>query len=157
GIRLAPRLQQVGRLREPEPLAVVTLEPRELLEPLDHVVRVAEAHLGRTPDLLEPPCATRLDEQDADHARSPRSKERAERPRRGPNVAFALFLDQRVLQREVAVAREIHEAEVVALQDSCALGPDVNGPGHRIGAGKLSANVVQPRNGSTNMTRLAER
>src|SRR5262245_16509161 len=157
GVGLAPPLEQIGRLREPEALAVVALDPRELLEALDDVVRVAQAHLGGAPELLEPPRSARLDEQYPDHAGRARSEERAERPRRGPNVALALFLDQRVFQGQVAVAGQIDESEVVALEDTGALRADVHGAGHGVGAGKLPANLVQPGHGSPDLARLTER
>src|SRR5215813_2209993 len=82
GVGLAPPLEQIRRLREPEALAVVALDPRELLEALDDIVRMAKAHLGGAPNLLEPPRPAGLDEQHTDHAGRARSEERSERPRR---------------------------------------------------------------------------
>src|SRR5262249_18373519 len=53
--------------------------------------------------------------------------------------------------------RQIDESEVVALEDAGALRTDVHRAGHRIGAGKLPANLVQPRHGSPDLAWLTER
>ena len=156
-IRLTPRFEQVGRLRQAKALAVVALHPRELLEPLDDVVGVAEAHLGRPPELFQAPRPPGLDQQHAHDARGARREERAQGPRRGPDVPLAFLLDQDVLEREVAVTRQIDESEVVALEDACALGADVDRACHRVGAGELPPDVVQSRNGRPDLTRLSER
>jgi hypothetical protein len=37
------------------------------------------------------------------------------------------------------------------------LGPDVDGAGHRVGPGQLSANIVQPRHGGPDLAWLAQR
>src|SRR5213593_445992 len=157
GVGLAPALEQVGRLRQPQSLTVVALDPCELLEPLDDVVGVTEAHPGRAPELLESPGPTGLDEQHADDPRRARGEERPERPGGGTDVPLAFLLDQGVLEREVTVARQVHESEVVALEDARALRTDVDRAGYRVGARKLPADLVQLRHGSTDLPRLAQR
>ena len=144
-VRLAPRLEQVGRLRQADALVRITVGPRELLEPLDDVVRVAEAHPCRLPELLEPPRPGGLDQEHADDTGRAGSEQGAERSRRGADVALALFLDQHVLEGQVAVAGEVDEPETVALEDPGALRADVDGCRDRMGPGKLAANLIEAR------------
>src|SRR5881397_3835037 len=113
--------------------------------------------LGRAPELLESPGPTGLDEQHADDPRRARGEERPERPGGGTDVPLAFLLDQGVLEREVTVARQVHESEVVALEDARALRTDVDRAGYRVGARKVPADLVQLRHGSTDLPRLAQR
>src|SRR5437867_1037624 len=155
-VRLAPRLEQVRRLRQADALAVVALHPGQLLEPLDDVVRVTQAHRRRSPQLLEPPRPAGLDEEHADDPCRAGGEQRAERSRRGADVPLALFLDQDVLEREVAVARQVDEPEIVAPKDAGALRADVHGGGHRVRPGHVPPDLVQPRDGGPDLPRLAE-
>src|SRR2546429_7153784 len=121
-----------GRFPEPDPLALVVLHPGELLEPLHDVVGVSETHLGRARQLLEPPGPCRLDEEHAHDPGRARREQRAQRTRRGTDVALAVLLDQDVLEGEGAVAREVDIPEVVTLEDPRALRADVDRGGDRI-------------------------
>ena len=96
-VGLAPRFQEIRRLRQPEALAVVPLDPRERLEPLHDVVRVPEADLARLGQLLEAPGAAGRDQERSNDAGGARREERAEGPGRGADVSLAFFLDQHVL------------------------------------------------------------
>ena len=112
---------------------------RQLLQALHDVVRVAQAHLGRSAQLLQPPRPAGLGEQHADDPRGPRGEERAERAGGRPHVALAFLLDQDVLEGEMAVARQVDEPEVVGLEDPGALGADVDGCGTGISGRQLPA------------------
>src|SRR3989442_5668692 len=87
---------------------------------------VAQAYRRRVRQLLEPPRPRRLDEEHADDAGRARSEERAEGTHGGADVALAFLLDQDVPKGEVAVAREVDIAEVVARENPRPLRPDLD-------------------------------
>ena len=118
---------------------------------------MAQAHLRRARQLLEPPRPRRFDEQHADDAGRARGEERAKGARRGAEVALTLLLDEDVLQGEVAVAREVDVAEVVALEDPGALGPDVDGGGNRVRPGEVAADLREPGHRRPDLPRLSQR
>src|SRR5262249_15319989 len=140
-VGLTPRLEQVGRLRQVDALVRVALGPRQLLEPLHDVVRVPEAHARRLSELLEPPRAGRLDQRHPDDTGGAGSEQRAYRPRRRPDVALPLLLDQDIPECEVAVAGEVDVSEAVALEDPGTLRADVGGRRDWMRPGELSANL----------------
>src|SRR5262249_30160594 len=157
GIRLPPGLEEIGWLPKAEALIVVTLRPRQLFQALDDVVGVTKAHHGGARQLFQPPGAARLAQHCAHDAGRPRREQRAQWPRGRPHVALALFFDQNVFERHVAVAGEIDVAEVVALEDSRALRRDIDGCGQGVGGGDLPTNLAQPRHGRPDLSRLSER
>src|SRR5207249_10595073 len=95
-----------------------------------------------------------------EHARGPGGagrEQRAQRPRRGTEVLLAFFLDQDVLEGEVAVAGEVDVPEVVTLEDPGTLGPDVDGGGDGIRPRELATNLRKPRDRASDLSRLPER
>src|SRR5438552_279593 len=156
GVALAPRLEQVGGLGEPDPLALVSLDPGEVLEPLDPVVAVAEAHRRRPRQLLEPPTSLPLGQQYPCHPSRARSEERLERPSRRTEVALDFLFDEDVLEGEVAVAREVEIAEVAATQDRRALRADIGRGGHGVGRRQLAPNLSELRDRLSDLARLTE-
>src|SRR5438876_1478717 len=143
-VRLAPALEEVRRLPEADLLALLALHPGELLESLHDVMGVAQAYRRRVRQLLEPPRPRRLDEEHADDAGRARSEERAEGTHGGADVALAFLLDQDVPKGEVAVAREVDIAEVVARENPGALRPDVDGGGDRIRLRQIASDLGEP-------------
>src|SRR5439155_15154419 len=132
GVRVAPRVQQISRLTERDALPAVACDPREVLESLHHVVRVAEADRSLLAELLETPCAADVLQEDPDHACRGRREQRAERPRGGPDVALSLLLDEDVLEGEMTIAGEIDVTEPVVLEDPRTLGADVDSRRDRV-------------------------
>ena len=156
-VRLAPRLEQVGRLAQMDPLRVVALEPAQVFQALHDVVRVPEAHRGRLGQLLEPPGPARLGQQDAHDTGRAGREQRAQRARGGPHVALAVLLDEDVLEGQVAVPGEVDVAQVVVLEDARALATDVDRGRHRIGGRQRPADVRELRHRRADLPRLPER
>src|SRR5262249_48144775 len=120
-VRLTPALEQVRRLHEPDALMIVSLEPRQVFQPLHHVVRVSQADLGGPTELLEAPRPRRVGEEHPDDARRPGREQGPQRTAGWAAVALAFLLDQHAIEREVAVAGEVDIPEAIRLQDSGAL------------------------------------
>src|SRR5438046_3001330 len=108
------------------------------------VMGVAQAYRRRVRQLFEPPRPRRLDEEHADDAGRARSEERAEGTHGGADVALAFLLDQDVPKSEVAVAREVDIAKVVARENPGALRPDVDGGGDRIRLRQIASDLGEP-------------
>src|SRR5262249_33371384 len=63
GVGIDPAIQQVAGPRELDPLMLTPADPGQLLEPLHHVMSVAQADVCRLGNLLEPPRVLRIDEE----------------------------------------------------------------------------------------------
>jgi hypothetical protein len=98
----------------------------------------------------------RVHQQHAQHAGGARREERAQRTARGALVRLALAVDEHVLERQVAVAREIEVAEARALDQRRALRADVIGDGDWIRRWRGASQRVESADGLANLAGLTE-
>jgi hypothetical protein len=156
GVGVDPGVEKVGGLGEEDALPLPALYPGEVSQPLHHVVRVAEADLGRAGQLVEPPQMAGIHEERAYHPGGPGREERLERAGGRTQVGLAFLLDENIAEGEKAVTGEIEVTEPVALEEGRPLRADVLGDGHRIGTVHLSAELPQPGNGLPDLPGLSD-
>jgi hypothetical protein len=103
-VRVPPSVEELARAGHAIEPVPTPLHPVELLQALDHVVGMPEAHTHGPPKLVQPPGALSLHQEGPHHACRPGREKGLERPADQPGIGPPFLLDQDIVEREVAVA-----------------------------------------------------